>query len=87
MKILHLAMIAALCAPSTAFAAISPDIDAQYSPSLRADPIAERQPVARPQRDRLVGPNECAADRAEPVWSANNSKLLGYMCVRIENGA
>lgn len=86
MKSLCLAMIAVLTLHSAAYAAIDRNVGAPNVARRQPDQAFGLQSVAPRLPDRLVhNPNECAADHADPVWSATLA-LLGYACTHNENG-
>jgi hypothetical protein len=79
MKLFSIAAVALATLSSAAYAQVAPQSDpfsAIWSQSAR--PIsAPRGAASTPKLVR--NPNECAADRAEPVWSAK-ADIVGYAC-------
>ena len=85
MKIFAIAALAFATLSSTAYAQV-----AQPDSFLAIWSQSGARPTAAPQGSasapRLVrNPNECAADRAEPVWGAK-ADIVGYACQNEVNG-
>jgi hypothetical protein len=85
MQALYLATIVSVVLQSAAFSALGPDVEALNDFRTPIDHAFGPQSVAPPSR-LVRNPNECAADHAEPVWSAT-STILGSLCASNENGA
>ena len=82
MKRLPLTLLALLCLSSAAYAQSDARLAAAASSDNRQySAIAS---IEQATSDRNIGnANDCAPDRARPVWGAN-SALLGYSCYRSE---
>jgi hypothetical protein len=85
MKILPLTILAAWAVLSATCANSAP-VAAPDKPAFDHGQFSVIGSRGRATFDGLVrAPAECMPDRAEPVWGAT-SALLGYTCVRNENG-
>jgi hypothetical protein len=86
MKLFSIAAFALATLSTTAYAQVAPQSDpfsAIWTQSGARPMSAPRGSASTP---RLVrNPNECAADRAEPVWGAK-ADILGYSCQAEVNG-
>jgi hypothetical protein len=86
MKSLCLAMLASLTLQSMAYAAIGQNVGAQNYTRLQPDQTSIAHSAGPQTLEHIVhNGNECAADHADPVWSAT-ATLLGYTCSHNENG-
>ena len=86
MKLFATAVLALATLSTAAYAQVAPQPDsflAIWSQSGVRPTVAPHGSASTP---RLVrNPNECAADRAEPVWSAK-ADIVGYACQNEVNG-
>jgi hypothetical protein len=80
MKIFEIAALAFATLSTAAYGQAAPQPDAFRAIWSQFDARPMSAPQGSASNPRLVrNPNECAADRAEPVWSAK-AEIVGYAC-------
>jgi hypothetical protein len=86
MKLFATATLALATLSSTAYAQVAPQPDSFLAIWSQSGARPTAAPQGSASAPRLVrNPNECAADRAEPVWGAK-AEIVGYTCQNEVNG-